>query len=181
MTTPEQHAAATIECRPTDVGFLARAPERHVLAVELACTPAQLFAILEDPASWSAWAPGITGVVWTSPAPFGPGATRTVSFVGGAKIDEKFEVWEPGRRLAFHVERATQPIFWQFAESYDIEAAGEGRCKLTWTVAYDPRDGFARVHPWVRPAMRLTLRGFTLLLKRYVARAARRAPVAAAA
>jgi ribosome-associated toxin RatA of RatAB toxin-antitoxin module len=171
----------THECRPTDPSFLATAPERHVLTVGLACTPAQLFAILEDPAAWPRWAPGITAVEWTSAAPFGAGATRTVSFVGGAKIDEKFTTWEPGRKLAFHVERATQAIFWRFAESYEIAPAGEGRCTLTWTVAYEPQAGFAKAHPWVRPAMRLTLRAFTLLLKRYVAREARRAPVAAAA
>jgi ribosome-associated toxin RatA of RatAB toxin-antitoxin module len=159
------------ECRSTDASFLVDAPERHVLAVELGCTPLELFAILEDPASWPRWAPGIVKVEWTSAAPHGVGATRTVSFRGGAAIDEKFDVWEPGRRMAFRVERATEPIFWSFAESYDIEPVGDGRCRLTWTVAYAPRDGFAKAHPWVRPAMRLTLRAFTLLLKRYAGRA----------
>ncbi len=161
----------TFACCPTDATYFTSAPERHELAVELACSPARLFEILEDPDSWPHWAPGIARVEWTSP--LGVGATRTVSFRGAGQIEEKFDVWEPGRLLAFHVERGSDPIFWSFAERYAIEARPGGRCQLTWTVAYTPRDRFARLHPWVRPAMRVTLKAFTLLLRRYVARRVR--------
>lgn len=158
------------ECRPTDANFLVDAPERHVLGIELACTPEQLFTILEDPDSWPRWAPGILGVEWTSPRPYGVGTTRTVSLRGGPKIDERFDVWEPGRVMAFHVDRATEPVFHAFAERYAIEPLAGDRCRLTWTVAYTPQGGFAKVHPWVRPAMHATLRVFTWLLRREVAR-----------
>jgi hypothetical protein len=161
---------ASFDCRPTDATFLDDAPERFVLVVELGCTPAQLFEILEDPGSWPRWAPGITRVEWTSPRPYGVGATRTVGLRGGAEIEEVFDVWQPGKQLVFHVARLTDPVFWSFAERYVVEARDDGRCQLTWTVAYEPRDRFARLHPWVRPAMRVTLVAFTQLLRLYVAR-----------
>ena len=160
-------------CRAVDASFLASAPERHVLDVELACTPAQLFEIFEEPESWTRWVPGIRRVEWTTPSPRGVGATRQVTLLGGAQIVEKFTVWEPGRALAFHVLEANQPIWTAFAESYALTPTPSGGCRLTWTVAYEPRDGFARVHPFVRPAMRAALKGFLLLLRRYIARRVR--------
>ena len=170
-----------LPCRPVDATFFETAPERFRYEVELACTPARLFEILEDPASWPRWAPGIARVEWTSPRPYGVGTTRTVSLRGGPQIVEEFTVWEPGRALAFHVREATEAVWWSFAERYEIVASGAG-CKLTWTIAYAPRDVFAKLHPWIRPAMRATLKVFTLLLRRYVAQRVRaEAGVAAAA
>jgi hypothetical protein len=172
---------ANFPCRPVDATFFESAPERHVQSVELACTPARLFEIFEDEASWPRWVPGITKVVWQTPAPRGAGAKRTVSLVGGAEILEEFTTWQPGRALAFHLLGTNQPIWHAFAEKYALDELPGGRTKLTWTVAYEPRDGFAKAHPFVRLPMGLALKGFLLLLKRYVAKQAHAAPVAAAA
>jgi ribosome-associated toxin RatA of RatAB toxin-antitoxin module len=169
----------TYPCRDVDLSFFAGAPERFVLEVELPCTPRRLFDILEDPASWPQWAPGIRRVEWTTPKPHGVGATRTVDLVGGMSITEHFILWEQDRTLAFYVSEATQPVWWSFAERYQIEPVGHGRCRLTWTVAYEPRAGtFARLHPWIRPAMHGTLKLFTWLLRSYVKRNSSRAAAA---
>jgi hypothetical protein len=110
------------------------------------------------------------------------GATRTVSLLGGVQIDEHFTVWEPGREVAFYVCSANQPIWNAFAERYAVVPVGPDACRLTWTVAYDPLEGaFARLHPWIRPVMGLTLRSFLRLLRRYVARGAGAAERVAAA
>jgi ribosome-associated toxin RatA of RatAB toxin-antitoxin module len=167
---------ASHDCRPYDPSFLDEAPEHHVQSVELGCSPERLVEIFEDPASWPRWVPGIQKVEWTRPGPHGVGSTRTVTFRGGAQIVEHFDVWSSGQ-ISFHVQRVSEPIFHAFAERYDIVPLPDGRCRLTWTVAYEPRDRFAKLHPWVRPAMRLALRGFTLLLRRLVAKE-ERAPLA---
>jgi hypothetical protein len=173
-----QHA-----CRAVAADALTDLPECHVNAVDLACTPERLFEILADPDSWSRWAPGIRKVEWTSPRPYGVGATRTVSLLGGMQIVEHFTVWDPGREVSFYVCEANQPVWNAFAERYAVVPVGPDACRLTWTVAYDPLQGaFARMHPWIRPVMGLTLRGFLRLLRRYVAKTASApASVAAAA
>jgi hypothetical protein len=161
-------------CRAVDADTLTELPECHVVSVDLACTPSRLFEIFADPDSWPSWAPGIRKVEWTTPPPHGEGATRTVTLLGGAQIEEQFTVWEPGRRLSFYVSECNQPIWHAFAETYAVVPVGDDACRLTWTVAYEPRAGaFARMHPWIRPVMRVTLRTFMAFLKRYVARHAR--------
>lgn len=167
-----QHA-----CREVDPSFFETARERFVFQVELACTPERLFEVFEDPDSWPLWAPGIGHVEWTSPKPYGPGTTRKVKLRGGPEILEHFLSWERGRTMAFRVVHATEPVWQAFGEKYDVVPVPGGRCQLTWTVAYEPRDQFAKLHPWIRPAMWLALKGFMLGLKIYVALRVRAARV----
>lgn len=101
-----------------------------------------------------AWCRVLRGVTWTSPRPFGVGATRTARAVGGLVIRERFFCWEEGRRHAFFVEQANAPLFRRFAEDYRVEPAGAGACRFTWTIAIEPR-------PVARPAVY----GGKLLLK----------------
>ncbi|MCA9771413.1 MAG: SRPBCC family protein [Myxococcales bacterium] len=158
------------ETEPFGMDFFRTARERHVAHATCACTPAQLFEIFEDEVSWTKWPIGITGVEWTSPRPLGKGATRIVRMAGGFEIYETFFAWEPGRELAFHITGETQPVWSRFGEHYQVEDLGGGRCRLTWTVAFDPRDTFARIQFLMRPLMAA---GFKLYMRRLEKLAAR--------
>ncbi len=87
-----------------------------------------VWAALLDPVAWTQWLP-ITKVTWTSPAPFGPGTTRTVE-IGRQVVEETFFAWEEGRRMAFRFERSTLPVS-AAVEDYQLVADGDG-CELRW-------------------------------------------------
>ena len=96
--------------------------------------------------------------------------TRTVELRGGPLVYEEFIAWEPGKKMAFCFQGASEAVWWSFGERYEVTDLGNGRCSLRWTVAYDPRGYFAAMHPMLRPMMRLTLASFMALLARYVKR-----------
>ncbi len=156
------------ECHRVGLEFYESASQRFQYDVVLEVTPDQLFDIFEDPASWPVWANGIHEVEWTSPKPFGVGTTRTVTFAGGGmEVYEEFIAWERGKEMAFIFNGITQEVWWSFGEHYRVVDLGSGRCKLTWTVAYEPRGFFAKIHAAIKPAMWLSLYGYTRRLVRY--------------
>lgn len=161
-----------IPCEPFEPSFYDDAPVRFQYSKELPVTPARLFEIFEDPASWPKWAPGIGKVIWTSPKPYGVGTTRTIVFWGGTHVYETFTAWEPGEEMAFQFNATTEEIWSRFGEHYKVEDLGSGRCRLTWTVAYEPRpgSGFAKVHPYLRGFMRFNLGTYMFWLGRYCRR-----------
>jgi hypothetical protein len=82
------------------------------------------------------------------------GTTRTARALGGAIVfHERFFGWEDGRRHSFYVLQASVPQFRRFAEDYLLEPTGETSCRLTWTIATEPR-GLGRL---ANPANRLLL------------------------
>lgn len=157
-------------CEPFDPSFYDEAPVRMSFPVTLPVTPAVLFDVFRDPASWPRWARGIGTVVWTSPEPYGVGTTRTVIFWGGMRVYETFTAWEDGRRMDFQFTGTTQEVWRRFGERYVVDDHGDGTCTLTWTVAYEPTGGFARVHPWIAPIMRWNLGGYMRALNGYCKR-----------
>jgi hypothetical protein len=167
----EKHPAPPFPCLPADLSFFATAPCRFRNEVELDVTPQRLFAILADESSWPTWAsPGITRVTWTSPRPFGVGATRTVAMLGGLEVFERFFVWKDGEELAFYLTGATQEVWTRFAERYEVVATAPGKCRLAWTVAYEPVGGFARARRFAGP---LIDGGMNFALRRYLRNLAR--------
>ncbi|MCO4745004.1 MAG: SRPBCC family protein [Proteobacteria bacterium] len=154
-------------CETLTAEQIAEQPVMFRYEKELPCTPAQLFAIFEDPASWPKWAPGIGKVIWTSPKPYGIGTTRTVVFWGGTEVYEEFVKWDEGREMAFTFTGTSQEIWTSFGEHYKVEETPDG-CRLTWTVGYNPTGGFGRVHPMIRPIMKFNLGTYMWWLKRYV-------------
>lgn len=48
--------------------------------------------------------------------------------------------------MAFTFTGATQRVWWAFGEEYVVTDLGEGRCRLDWTVAYEPRFIFKALH-----------------------------------
>lgn len=115
--------------------------ETFAIARPAAAVWAELVA--DDPLSWCRI---LDRIEWTSERPFGVGTTRTASALKGTNVlDERFFIWEEGRRKAFYAERASAPLFSSLAEDYVVEPDGEGACRFTWTIAADPK-------PWARPA-----------------------------
>ena len=178
MTTLSTHEPTTsaqvpIPCLPIDADFFERAPVRFNTTVDLDVSPQTLFAVLDDEASWPIFArPGIQKVTWTSPRPHGAGTTRTVAMVGGMEVFERFLVWKEGEELQFELAGATQEVWTRFAERYLVTPTAPGKCRLVWTVAYEPLTQFARMQFLLKPVLGLTLRYYMWNLKRYCRRQA---------
>jgi hypothetical protein len=122
---------------PVEESFLASAPVRYSDTFAIARTPAQVWSELvsEKPLSWCR----AVSIHWTSPRPFGVGTTRQASVLRGAsKVQERYFLWEEGRRHAFYVTEANVPAFKRLAEDYLVESDGPGRCRFTWTIAIEP-------------------------------------------
>ena len=156
------------ECRPIGREFYETAPQRFVFERELNTDPAGLFAILEDENSWPVWVSGITKVEWTTPRPFEVGTQRTVTFPGGMQVFETFFLWDVPNEMAFHLHGATQKVWFAFGELYQVTDLGDGRSKLRWTVAYEPRYVFKVIHPLIKWLMRITLGSYMDGLVKYV-------------
>ncbi len=63
-------------------------------------------------------------------------------------IEERFFVWEEGRRQSFYAVATSVPMFRRFGEDIELEPTGDASCRLTWTIAIEPR-------PWARPTAAL--------------------------
>lgn len=167
MNNPHNPKLPYYSCERFDESFYDTAPVRFVNHVTLPVTPEQLFEIFEDADSWTKWVPGIAGVEWTSPKPFGVGTTRTVRFVGGMEVYEDFTAWKTGKEMAFLFTGITQKIWSQFGEHYAVTDLGEGRCHLTWTVAYEPLGVFGKMHKPLKPVMGVAFALYMKKLKKY--------------
>lgn len=157
------------ECRVVSSEFFQTAPCRFTTEREIPATPTVLFQIFEDENSWPIWASGIEKVVWTTPRPFGVGTKRTVMLQGGLVVDELFIAWEPSQRMTFCFVSANQKVWWAFAEDYVVTDLGAGRCKLRWTVAFEPRGMYRVLMAVAGPGMRWWLRKITNSLAQYAA------------
>lgn len=87
-----------------------------------------VWAALLDAKAWTQWLP-ITKMEWTSPTPFGIGATR-IAEIGEEVVWETFFAWEEGRRMAFWFDASTMPIT-AAVEDYRINDHALG-CELVW-------------------------------------------------
>ena len=172
----EHPASPPFPCEPIALSYFDEAPVRASRSVELPVSPARLFAIFADPASWPKWVPGIGSVHWTSPEPFEVGTTRTVVFWGGMEVYELFTHWEDGREMAFHFTGTNQEVWKAFGEHYLVEDLGDGRSRLTWRMAFETAGTAAKVFPLVGWMLGPTMSLYMTLLKRYCAR--HRAPAA---
>ena len=122
---------------------------RGIAEREMAVSAEQLFATLEDGPSYSTWVPAIRQVTWTSAKPFGPGTTRTVNLVGGARVDEVFWAWEPNHRIGFSISASSMRWLSSLTELYEITAVSSDRCKLRWTLAVCLSGALGRVEPYI--------------------------------
>ena len=166
IPNPPKREDMPVQCEPLTVQQIAEQPVFFEFSRELPCSPSALFAHFEDPLTWPRWATGIGAVIWTSSTPYGPGTTRTVRFWGGAEVYERFMVFEPPHRMAFTFEGTSEPIWEAFGERYEVEAVAEGQCRLTWGVGYRPMGVFGRIHPLIKPIMKVNLASYLWRLER---------------
>lgn len=132
---------------PVDESFFETAPNRLRGTFDVARPAAEVWAeqTAEKPLGWCRI---LQDVSWTSERPFGVGTTRTARALWGTTVlDERYFIWDEGRRKCFHVARSTSPLFIRFAEDYLIEPTGNDSCRFTWTIAYEPRPAAKLAEP----------------------------------
>ena len=167
------------ECTKVGLEFLNQT--KNVFRAEeiVRATPEQVFEVFEDAHAWTVWAMPIQRVEWTSPKPFGVGTTRTVSMMGGMDGYEEFVAWERGKRMAFTFVGCSKDATEKFLEDYRVTDLGDGRCKVEWYMAMEPR-GFSQNLMWMtRPIMRLANRRMFRKFKVYTENYAASAEVSA--
>jgi hypothetical protein len=130
---------------PVDETLFATAPVRLKEAFDIPRPAVQVWADLtaDNPLAWCRI---LRSVTWTSPRPFGVGTTRTARSVGGV-INERFFLWEEGRRKSFFAFEASVPLFRRLAEDYLVEPTSETSCRFTWTIAFEPRPAARIANP----------------------------------
>lgn len=146
--------------------------ERHApfyisASAELEASAAEVFAILEDTSSWPRWFPDFKEARWTSAPPHGVGSTRE-AIVKPFSARERFTRWEEGQRMTFSVSAVTFPIVSRMMEDYRLFDTGEGRCRLVWTIYYEPGRLFAPLHRLIRPGFEKMARQAMSGLEGYV-------------
>lgn len=116
--------------------FFDTAATRITVTKRLPCNADTMFQVLADAPAWEQWL-GATRVNYTCDPPHGVGSTRRV-LIGRQTIDERFIIWEPGRRMAFFVEQSTFPMR-AFAEDFQMNPVSQDECTLTWTTGIEGR------------------------------------------
>lgn len=135
-------------------------PHGWTFRVDLALPPDRAFALLADADAWPRWYPDIQAMRWVDPP--GLGARREV-VTTTTTLQERFVVWEPGRRMAFCVEWMTIPLAAAFTEEFTLEPSGTGSV-LHWVARYQPRLPFRPFRPLLDPIFRRMFdRGVALL------------------
>lgn len=126
------------EAQPVDETFFDTAPVRLTGTFQTGRPAAEVWAELTAEETL-AWCRILDRVEWTSPRPFGVGATRTVSALRGLNVSrERYFCWEEGRRKSFYVIETTLPGFGRFAEDYLVEPTSEATSRFTWLIAIEP-------------------------------------------
>lgn len=115
-----------------DEDFYQDAPFRIVVKMPVNASPESAFATLENGALWPRWIAALRHVEWTSEVPLKKDATRVVTMKNGAKIDERFIVWDQNERMGFTVVRATIPKIESFGELYELMPTATGS-EIRWT------------------------------------------------
>lgn len=116
----------------------------------LPAPPERVFDVLVQVDPWKDWFPDALGGRYTSSPPWGPGTTRELQ-LKTMSVEERFLVYEPGRRWTFYLEKITLPLVTAFLEDYQLSPHGDGETKLVWIVAYQPRMVLRPLHPLIRP------------------------------
>lgn len=124
----------------TDADFRPGRPGYHAFTVSTRRPVEQVWHQLHADAPLH-WCRGIADVGWTSTAPHGVGATRTVRLSSGVRVAERYFRWEeePDERVnAFSVESSNVPLFRRFGERYRVATSG-AQTRFTWEFVIEPR------------------------------------------
>lgn len=125
-------------CQPVDETFFESAPVKLTAHFEVPRPAAEVWGDLTSDRPLH-WCRILQEVRWTSPRPFGVGTTRFVKAVWGTTLfREHYFRWEEGYRHSFYVAQSSTPLARRFAEDYLVEPTGEGSCRFTWLIAFEP-------------------------------------------
>lgn len=156
------------DCKRVTPDFFETAPRLFTAETEIEATPDRIFDVFEDAHAWTVWAGPIQNVEWTSPKPFGVGTTRTVTMMGNMVGEEVFIAWERGKRMAFCFTRASTSTIGAFAEDYQVEDLGDGKVRVRWVMAMEPKGPSRLTLALFGPVMSWALRGMLGNFKKYV-------------
>lgn len=134
-----------LEQRPA--GWSSQAPIQIHHDLVLPATPERVFEVLANSPGWTKWFKGMRRVRIDGPAQ-GVGTLRT-AWVGPNRVQEHFIVWEPARRITFHIVAASFPGLRVMVEDYQITPAGNGS-KLAITVGIEAKGPLRLVPGLVR-------------------------------
>lgn len=130
---------------PTDDSFLEHSPHQLLNEVTIEAPAERVFALAAGE-RFHDWLAELVACEWTSAPPHGVGSTRIVA-LDTLAVKERFVRWVPGREIAFVIEACTLPLLRRMVEHLAIEPLGEARCRLRYTVHYDPALVMRAVHP----------------------------------
>lgn len=139
---------------PTDLSYFDRAPVRIVASATVPTTPAAVFDLFADAASWPSWFPRMKRAAWLGATTGGVGAEREVGLGVLGRFRERMIAWEPGARFAFTMIGTTSPLVRLLAEDYRLVAVAGGT-RIDWVMAATPST-LGRVG---MPVMRRIVRG----------------------
>ena len=122
---------------PAGQDLLRRAEAHSVVEREYPIAAERLFAMFEEGPTWCEFFPVIRKVEWTSPRPFDVGTTRTVTVIGGVRLDEVFWAWKPGSQMGFAISAASNRSIQGLVELYDFLPLDDGHCKLRWEMGME--------------------------------------------
>lgn len=155
---------------PADASFFDTAPLVYRFPTKMAAPPEQVWESLASDRSVSAWGPGVERIRWTSPRPFGVGATREVTLAArSVTVREEFFRWDEGKGYSFFVRESNRPGLRRFAEDYLVEPDGDATL-FTWTVALEPTPRAATPLRLAGPLIRLAFGRLASDGRRYFAK-----------
>lgn len=138
---------------------------RSINSVDLSITPSQLWQVLEDAEAWPQWS-YVTRMTWTSPRPFRIGTTRAIETRTGGRVVDEVIAWHPQVHLAFRVNAVSEPTEGGSVEEFRIEPTPRG-CRLTWTLAHDPKKASLGVKLVAKTVMNARYRQYLDKLRKY--------------
>lgn len=151
-----------------DESFFTTAPHVYRFPLELSVSPERVWESLTSDGSLGDWGLGVK-LSWMSPRPFGVGTSRQVVMPGGSMtLNERFFLWDEGKRYAFYVESANRGFLRRFAEDYLVEKTATGS-RFTWTIAIEPQPKFARLVSLGGPLNKLSFSMTPRAAKKYFA------------
>jgi hypothetical protein len=158
------------DLEPVDESFFTTAPHIYRFPVEFSVPPERVWESLTSDGALSDW-PGLgIKLSWLSPRPFGVGTQRQVVMPGGLMtLNERFFLWDEGRRYAFYVETANRGLLRKFAEDYVVERTPTGS-RFIWTIAFEPQPKFARLVSLGGPLNKLSFSMTPRAAKKYFAK-----------
>lgn len=121
--------------------------------------------MLEEAEAWPPWS-YVTHMTWTGPGPLGVGSTRAVETRSGGRVIDEVIAWHPQMHMAFRVNAVSVPTEGASVEEFRIEPTPRG-CRLTWTLAHDPKQASLGVKLIARPVMNAKYRQYMAKLGKY--------------